>query len=306
MTTVPSPDSTRPTLTPRSTGNIIEVNTPDPGACVDVDAGKILVEGEIVGPLIPDEVWVGVYPNQAAVPDQPTGPAPPPVGAVLAPYQQGQPRDFRNDQVPWAQSQPGNGLPNTLGVWLRHNNHWLAERSFIDFFGCTPDPKVTVAVTAKMCLWFAWAGTVTNGPYGENGVGYTPIGLEPIEGATSVKLSAYGGPWRHHPSTNNESGPNGLSATRSLENQGYKSPTYNSDDIEPIDTNLNKLLAMWEFNQGPPTEQAPATQLAIGDGTTLTVPENASKLFLGFHDGYEWSNNDGVVLVEVEWIVPEA
>jgi len=159
---------------------------------------------------------------------------------------------------------------------------------------------MSVRVDAKHCLWFSWALPSVLGPEGE-GSDSQPGHID-VDGASMVQIAQRDSSqkWRHHPSSDRESNANGLDGTdgtpldvRGLENPGYQSAAYNSEGILPITTNLNKLVGIFEFGNAIPTSENPTSQLEIGAGPTeLTVPEGATKLFLGFHDGREWTNNE--------------
>ncbi len=178
------------------------------------------------------------------------------------------------------------------------------------------DPKtqnairsVTVDVSSKHCLWFAWWTTSppTKGPEEEDDSS-KPIGIPipqepPVPSKVLIEATDPTQVWRHHPADGKQSGADGISVARGLENGGYKSDSFNSNWIElPGAINLNKAVAIFEVNGLAPTQSAPQTQKEVGSNATLTIPENATKLFLGFHDGRQWTNNENPVTSSAEII----
>ena len=170
---------------------------------------------------------------------------------------------------------------------------------------------VPIPVSPKACLWFAWADSPISGPEGEADTSY-PTWVAAEEGASRVIVSVTNrdARWMHHPDSARASGPNGLDGSngtpvvqRGLQNPSYKSSAYNSAYIEPLQSHLNKLVAMFEMDNAAPTLGSEATQLEVGEEETFDVPPGATRLFLGFHDGRHWTNNDGEsMMVEITWV----
>jgi len=161
----------------------------------------------------------------------------------------------------------------------------------------------TVTLTAKQCIWFSWvpSGSFT-GPEGESGVAYRPFQLDVSE-ISSIKVRQLSGSWGHSPDAARQSGADGLNGSgfpplpndsRSLENNAYKSSTYNSANIQPINTNLNKLVGMLGIDSG-----TTASQFIVGSWSNIVVPIGTKWLFLAFHDGHQWTNNQGEISVEL-------
>lgn len=150
-------------------------------------------------------------------------------------------------------------------------------------------------VKATYCLWFAWAPGGLIGPEGETtGSTYDPLAID-ITNAVTVEITASpSDTWSHHPG--NTSNAAGLGTSIGLENPAYRSTNYNSERIVPRTTNLNKLVAMQGFDE-PPT--AEVLQEEIGLSRVLNITNGHTRLFLGFHDGREWTNNNGEVNIAI-------
>lgn len=76
------------------------------------------------------------------------------------------------------------------------------------------------------------------------------------------------------------------------------------DDLEPMLGSVPDSLSTEDGDDmtSPLLRQA----FAIGAGLeNLTVPDGATRLFLGMHDGFEWTNNSGRVEVHIKRSVPE-
>ncbi|MEQ8784792.1 MAG: hypothetical protein RIC55_00770 [Pirellulaceae bacterium] len=172
--------------------------------------------------------------------------------------------------------------------------------------------RAVMNVSPKQSLWFAWSPNPIPGPEGE-GESSRPQFDAVEDGASQVQLTVLDTSkrWRHHPSADRESGPNGLDGSqgipddaRDLENQQYKSSNLNSDGIilsQPI--HLNKLVAIFEINNSAPTPNEPSSILEVGAAATLDLPLDATKIFLGFHDGRHWTNNEGEDMqVQIDWL----
>jgi hypothetical protein len=201
---------------------------------------------------------------------------------------------------------------NTLVVWGWTGSEW-SYRHDVQFYGRSQNP-ISVDVSAKCCLWFAWAPPASplsepeGGPAGEDDT-YRPVALPVPSAARSAALTVGDGIWWHHDADGRRSGANGLDGTnglpndqRSLERQEYRSPNYNSEGITPLNAHLNKLVGIWEIGGQAPLASSPTDQVEIGQNPgSIAVPPGATKLFLGFHDGRQWTNNDGSVSVALEW-----
>lgn len=155
-----------------------------------------------------------------------------------------------------------------------------------------------VSVTAKQSLWFAFVTDTASlsGPEGEDSTS-VPAKVAIDAGFVNVSLHVNEpGEWWHVNADSSRSGPNGLDGLggvkkdeRGLENAAYKSSTYNSEDIAEITAPLNKLVAMFDVKESGEFKQYP-----VGVGpTSIDFPSGATTMYLGFHDGREWSNNGG-------------
>lgn len=171
--------------------------------------------------------------------------------------------------------------------------------------------RVNLTIRAKHCLWFSWTPMTISGPEGEDETSRPEF--DAVEdGADTVRITATdtSQKWRHHPDASRESGAGGLDGTggipndsRGLENSAYKDSSLNSDGINELTTHLNKLVAIFEIQGAAPTPTSPQDQHIVGAGpTSLSIPAGASKIFIGFHDGRHWTNNDGHIDILLEWI----
>ncbi|ADB14966.1 hypothetical protein Psta_0271 [Pirellula staleyi DSM 6068] len=154
---------------------------------------------------------------------------------------------------------------------------------------------ITREVLATYCLWFAWAPEGVAGPDGETvNNTYRPIAID-IEGAVSLEITANPADlWWHHPGNSSNAG--GLNDERGLENSAYRSATYQSENILPLTARLNELVSM-QGTQDIPTSEV--IQERVGLGCVQNVGADMTRLFLGFHDGRQWTNNGGLVRVTV-------
>lgn len=177
--------------------------------------------------------------------------------------------------------------------------------------------RVEIKVLATQCLWFAWADPGFPGVEGESDTAaYRPYEVPAEKGATSVRITAATtaqDKWRHDPDPGRESGANGLNGTGGIPNdqRGLENPNYRREAelhslyLQELTTHLNKLVGVMESNDSAPTSENPYNQLPIGASYLVEgdeFPANATRLWLGFHDGREWSNNQGSITVTVEWI----
>ncbi|PHS05081.1 MAG: hypothetical protein COA78_15695 [Blastopirellula sp.] len=155
----------------------------------------------------------------------------------------------------------------------------------------------TITLGAKSCLWFAWSPLGIAGPQGETVDGtYIPAEID-IEhaGVVTIEVEDDEELWSNRPE--NPVNADGRSRVLSLQVPAYQSSTYNSENISAISTNLCALVAMLGPSSTPSSTQ---TQKHIGLGpVTLTVGAGQTRLFLGFHDGQEWSNNTGSQTVKI-------
>lgn len=161
----------------------------------------------------------------------------------------------------------------------------------------------TSTVGAKYCLWFTWAPEGIDGPEGEIvDSDYRPLEIN-VEGIQKVKITAVPtDEWSHHPGNTSNAG--GIDDVRGLENAAYRSAQYNSENIEPLIARLNLLVGLLG-SETPPTSSV--SQIEIGLEKVISIDNIAdTRLFLGFHDGRQWSNNGGHVNVTIEIVEQRA
>lgn len=133
-------------------------------------------------------------------------------------------------------------------------------------------------------------------------------GLGPV-----ISISA-GGNWTHGPCCA-PTGPEGKGVSE------LSHPQYGIFGISLLTADLNMLVGVFLDNSLPSLGVTPASlstvggddmtmpllsqSFAIGTGlSNIIVPVGATRLFLGMHDGFEWTNNTGSVDVHIE-SVPE-
>ena len=148
--------------------------------------------------------------------------------------------------------------------------------------------KTATNVKATYCLWFAYAPDDIAGPEGETtNSTYKPLEIDLTNVAELTVTASPDDKWWHHPG--NDSGAEGIADERNLENEAYKSATYHSTNIAKLETRLNLLVGLLG-DENPPTVER--EQIKIGLEKTITIDNaNDTRLFLGFHDGRQWSNN---------------
>jgi len=155
-----------------------------------------------------------------------------------------------------------------------------------------------VDVSAKQSLWFAFVTDTVSfeGPEKEDATSI-PAKVAIDDGFVNVTIQVNEpGEWWHVNANSSRSGPNGLDGNggvkkdeRGLENEAYKNATYNSGDIGKVTAPLNKLMAMFDVKENGEYKQYP-----VGEGpTSIDFPGGSTTMFLGFHDGRQWTNNGG-------------
>lgn len=228
----------------------------------------------------------------------------PPSGLTRLPLNNGiyQLADFPIAGVPAAA--PGaNNKHLTVGYYDTGGNRVgnTHERAFKAWGG-----EVAVSVSAKYCIWLinAASGQVLN-PFNESTTpadGYVPPELTVPVGATSVRITGSGGPWQHDPDPATQSGPEGRVGTDQPLDPNfahvYQNNALGSDVILSATVRLNRLVGLWALTDAT----AATTEFDVGvDSGDVAVPEEAKALHLGFHDGFQWSNNSGTVNATVVW-----
>jgi hypothetical protein len=191
-------------------------------------------------------------------------------------------------------------VENSVTAWIYLNGQWQGATT-VPFCGQCP-AEITVLVSAKHCVMFAWAPQGYTGPEirpaleRESGDLYQPTRVQVPVGATSVAISAQGS-WTHHPPLGGPetSGPDGRDRTEATR-AAYQNAAYQSQNIPLPDTNLNRLLALRQTDP-----DSPGVIDHLGEAETTLDVTGYSQLFLGFHDGYHWANNVGEVTVTLRW-----
>jgi len=167
----------------------------------------------------------------------------------------------------------------------------------------------TVKVPAQACLWFAWAtdnelGTrdAPQGPFDEFAPDYRPVAVDVPAGAARLHVTA-DGTWSHKES---KSGPDGIREAMPLKTPDYKGKLFRGTEaIRDVKAPLNTLVGMWQIGNGVPSQANSVVPFVIGsEMKDVEVPTGAQKLYLGFHDGQEWSDNTGHVKAAIRWEIP--
>jgi hypothetical protein len=163
-----------------------------------------------------------------------------------------------------------------------------------------------VDVSAKHCLWFAWANDGISGPHGE-GEDSRPnyVTIDPDVEFVNIRVTNPENIWWHGSQPDERSTAAGRSKVQGLVNDDYKNnPAYNSSQIVAIETNLNKLLALVGTDTGPVFPYSPE-EIGLGrDEVPIPFPGSGEPvtrlLFFGMHDAFEWTNNDSEEMMHVE------
>jgi hypothetical protein len=83
----------------------------------------------------------------------------------------------------------------------------------------------------------------------------------------------------------------------------YRSDAFTgSRAIEPIKTNFNKLIGVWQVGDGVPAGEATVPPFEVGSRhSKQIIPPGARKIFLALHDNFQWTNNVGQVSARLVW-----
>ena len=177
-------------------------------------------------------------------------------------------------------------------------------------FLAAPQSASAIAVPGKACVYFAGQTTLTSDFGYDETVASLPPYIDVCSWST-VSITA-AGLWTHTSSPYPEdwSGPGGKVGSEKTQEQ------YDDLGISLLTTGLDTLVGVFLTDDPPDSEATPAElttvtttpalqqAFIIGAGLAdITVPDGATRLFLGHHDGYEWSNNQGEVEVTATTIV---
>ena len=132
-----------------------------------------------------------------------------------------------------------------------------------------------------------------------------------ITGLGSMISISASGFWSHTPSP--DSGPDGKGIFELTQ------PEYELFGVSLLGADLNMLAGVF-LSDSSPIPGAPPPRLTLGDDMTtpmlnqafaigvdlegIIIPMDATRLYLGLHNGYEWTNNSGSVDVTIT-AVPE-
>lgn len=243
------------------------------------------------------EIAAAIYPTTAS--NVPV--AVPPDHAVFASLQTTEVQIVLN-RIPGANAPTGavSSNDNKLYLWTRPSTstaNW--DRTSHGPFPFRRPATGTIHVSAKACIFFAYAPLGYAGPVAESGDAYRPYALVIPSNSNSVRLTA-SGTWRHNPADFYASGPDGNANEGNASNDArYKSNAYKSNGINLTSAyKFNRLIALAETGYALPSG---ANQIDIGPSKTENVA-GLSRLFLAHHDSHEWDNNSQEVSVYVEWL----
>lgn len=169
-------------------------------------------------------------------------------------------------------------------------------------------PVVQAEVNAHRCLWLTYAEGLAIGAFGETTSptdDYLPLALPLAPDVASVGIEVLSGLWRHDPDASTETGAEGRPGTEQpldpAHQDKYRNATLLSDHIQSATLRLNRLVALWKYaDHNENTNELDAVTTTPFDVPTAPRPTH---LCLGFHDGFEWSNNQGAVQVRISWQV---
>jgi hypothetical protein len=165
-----------------------------------------------------------------------------------------------------------------------------------------------VVVDARCCLWLSFAENAAVLPQGEMHPEYRPIGMLVPEkdglnvNITKVNLEARTtDQWQKGPNPALITNADGLVGSEAdLADPNYKTGgNVHSANITGGAFRKGELVALWD--DGTQT----ATEVRVGLTNPLqnvpTTGQRPTRLHLAFHDGVEWVNNTGSVVVRVTW-----
>jgi len=173
-----------------------------------------------------------------------------------------------------------------------------------------PTTGSTVSVDARQSLWFAYAHPAYPvRRWLEIGDTYRPLAIPVPALATKVALSVNVSElWGHVNGDFSQASGQGSDVPldpryqdnyREMNLQGL-----NSWNITGISTKLNMFVIMFGGDASL-TGTNYNTEIAVGLSTTsIDIPTSPvpTKLYLAMHDGYEWTNNNGIVDVGITWM----
>ena len=242
----------------------------------------------------------------------PLPPGPLPAGCFSL-LEVGTTNTFQNTGSPVANLPPqppgGNNLHLFVGAYDAGGN-LLDARDTV--FVAMP-AVVRYPVLATHCLWLVYAPPTTPAlqPFGETVAPpspYVPVPIQVPDGATRVRVdpvtTAPPASWQHDPSPTQASGPQGLTGTEQPLDPRYQTVYQNaalhSANITSGNFRLNRLVGLWVY--GDPT--VATTELDVIQTNQFAIPTGTApvSLCLGFHDGYQWSNNSNSAPVQLTWL----
>lgn len=164
-----------------------------------------------------------------------------------------------------------------------------------------------LAVDARSCLWFAYAGAMLRGPCPlssdqepDTDEHRPPMVKRPEN--VGLLTTATSGTWRHFPpdpvaGDTAASNADGMGDPITLEEMGYQNAYYQSDQIANVACPVNRLIGMWADGTTVPL----GDPFSVGVASAHVIHTNATRLFLAFHDGKRWHNNSWAVNTTLTW-----
>lgn len=232
--------------------------------------------------------------------------------------QQVNPESFKADDVPVLGLAAVSPVANNKRVFIGCydvNDALLGDVDSVPFMAFPT--MFPVVVDARCTLWLTFADDDAELANHEKPPEYRPRALlvpatDGLEVAiTKVELAARTTDrWQKGPNLALVTDANGLAGSEAgLADLTYKTAgKIHSQDITGGDFRKGELVALWDYGAALPTTEKEVGLPAVGaPRPTLDVePHPASgarpsRLQLAFHDGVQWSNNTGSVVVQVSW-----
>jgi hypothetical protein len=276
----------------------VEIQTPAANQHHVVPSTGLYVSGACGNDV--EKVWIKILRKTATVPTDPT--TDPAGGWVEADLGAG---TFSKNNVTGGVTTQITGSDDNKVVAIPEGPIGTFGTADIVYFRGRPAHE-SLNVSARACLWFAFAADGLPGPGPANDreddtANHRPVSFVVPANADQVTIEATGN-WSHYGAVggNDTSDADGMNPSTALELAGYRSGTYLSETIADLDEKVNTLIGMWVDVDAAPI----GSPFAIGKGpTALSISDTVRKLFLAFHDGKRWHNNQGQVAVTLDWSV---
>jgi hypothetical protein len=170
-------------------------------------------------------------------------------------------------------------------------------------------PVVQTNVTAHRCLFLTYAEGKPIAAFAETTSAnddYLPLALPLPADVTAVRIQVLGGLWQHDPALATQTGAEGRPGTEQPLDPNfsarYSNATLQSANISSANPplRLNRLAGLWKYLD--PNQATTEFDAVTSDPINVPPGTRPTHLCLGFHDGFEWSNNSGLVTVQIIWL----